>query len=755
MSSPALRSEQPSASNAFHLLHEGVQRWMWSKGWKTLRPIQEQAAAPILAGDRDVILAAPTAAGKTEAAFLPIVSRLAREGGLCVCVSPLKALINDQYRRLKSLGEAADVGVWRWHGDVGLAHKKRFLKTTTGVLLITPESLEAQLVRRGPLIAGMRHGLTHIVVDEFHAFIGSDRGKQLQSLMRRVDVFCGRRVPRVALSATLGDLQIAASYLRPTKSDSVVVIEDKSAGQSIQLMLRGYVIREPLGKLEKHEKDAAVAREIADHLFATLRGTDNLIFANNRENVERFADLLRVRCENENLPIEFFPHHGNLAKDIRRHAEAQLKSETRPASVVATTTLEMGIDVGTVESIAQLGVPPSVASLRQRVGRSGRTGGTSVLRFYLPELERDENSRPPDRLRARTVQSIAMIELMLEGWVEPPNGRSQNLSTLIHQLLSLVAQHGAVSASDAFQILREPFAAVPPPAFARLLRRLGAEGLLTQTSDGLLTLGETGERLVDHYTFYAAFTTPRELQVIHQGNVLGTLPVRKALAKGGAVIFGGKRWVILKVDEDARAIIVEPSKGALPPTFFGSGPTVHKVIRQRMRALYLSSAVPRFADATAVTLLSEGRGFFRDARLAERSLLQRKRSWVWFPWTGDRAMNALCALLMTKSIEALHDGLSVEVRASRSQLMRAVRDLLAAPPPSAMELARPIGFKDIGKYDSFLTPELLSGSYASTYLDVVGAFDALRALAKSDERSIAVDPRSSARRVVTQHVYTR
>ncbi len=709
---------------------------MWSRGWTSLHPIQEQAAAPILEGQRDVILAAPTAAGKTEAAFLPIVSHLARAGGLCVCVSPLKALINDQFRRLEGLGESADVRVTRWHGDVSRANKKRFLESPVGVLLITPESLEAQLVRRGPVVAGVVAGISHLVVDEFHAFIGSDRGKQLQSLMHRVDLLSGRRVPRIALSATLGDMSIAARYLRPTDAESVVVVQDESARQTIQLMLRGYVIKDPNNGLKPthHNKSEAadrVAREIASRLFRTMRGSDNLIFANSRENVERYADLLRLSCEEARVPVEFFPHHGSLAKDLRQHAEAELKSDARPASVVATSTLEMGIDVGTVESIAQIGVPPSVASLRQRVGRSGRKGGSAVLRFHVPEAELDSGSRAPDRLRAQTVQSIAMVQLMLAGWVEPPDGESLNLSTLVQQLLSHVAQRGAVNAGEAWRLLCASglFILQDQKVFARLLRRLGALGLLTQTSDGLLTLGEAGERLVDHYTFYAAFSTPRELQVIHAGKVLGTLPVRQAIVEGSAVIFGGRRWVVLKVDRETHAITVSPSKGARPPTFFGSGPMVHEVVRRRMREVYLSPDVPRFVDARATELLTEGRTFFREAQLSRELVIRDDSSSTWLTWAGDKAVNTLCVLLGQRGIEAFHGGVCIDVDVSPDQLLRVVQDLLMSAPPSPVALARPIRFKEIGKYDRFLTSELLCENFAAARFDIPGAWRELRALA--------------------------
>ena len=203
-------------SSAFERFHAGVQRWIWDQGWKALRPVQERAALQILDGNADVIISAPTAGGKTEAAFLPIASRLAEteaDGIACLCVSPLKALINDQSTRLTPLFEHVGLPLTPWHGDVPQSRKQKLLHEKKGVLLITPESLEAFFVLRGAKIPSLFSGLTHIVVDELHSFIGNERGCQLQSLLNRVELAIRKRVPRVALSATLGDMRLASRSL--------------------------------------------------------------------------------------------------------------------------------------------------------------------------------------------------------------------------------------------------------------------------------------------------------------------------------------------------------------------------------------------------------------------------------------------------------------------------------------------------------------------------------------------------------------
>lgn len=233
-------------SSSFFLLDERIQRFIWTEGWETLREAQEAAIPHIVKADRDVIVAATTAAGKTEAAFFPALTHLVQSppGGLIVYVSPLKALINDQFGRLARLCEQLEVPVWPWHGDISSSSKTRFFKKPVGVLLITPESLEATLCNRGSSAAFIFQGATFFVVDELHAFIGSERGKQLQSLMHRIEHVVGRTIPRVGLSATLGDMNLAAEFLRPNKASSVHMVKSGSTGTTLKVSVKGY--EEPL-----------------------------------------------------------------------------------------------------------------------------------------------------------------------------------------------------------------------------------------------------------------------------------------------------------------------------------------------------------------------------------------------------------------------------------------------------------------------------------------------------------------------------
>ena len=290
-----------------------VQRWIWQQGWSGLRPVQTETASAIFDTDGDVVVAAATAGGKTEAAFLPILSRLldqpAEEQGFEVlAISPLKALINDQFGRLESLVENTGIPVHRWHGDVGEIAKRKARDKPSGILVITPESLEAMLVRQGNAIPARFAALRFIIVDELHAFIGTERGIQLQSLMHRIEQTIDRPVRRIGLSATLGDMNMAGLALRPNSKEVATLVAPATAEAELLLQIRGDQ-RGRTADGRDQDDDAAGLVEgrssITDHLFETLRGKTNLIFAGSRSNVEVYADRLRQLCEKNGVPNEF------------------------------------------------------------------------------------------------------------------------------------------------------------------------------------------------------------------------------------------------------------------------------------------------------------------------------------------------------------------------------------------------------------------------------------------------------------------
>lgn len=712
-----------SSSSGYEQLHTRVQRWCWQQGWKSLREVQEGAVEPLLAGDRDVILAAATAAGKTEAAFLPITSRLLddpRESVQVLCLSPLKALINDQFRRLEELCGGVGVEVHRWHGDVGAGHKRELLETPRGVLLITPESLEALFVLRGTKLAGLFEHLAYVVIDELHSFIGGERGRQLQSLLHRLELVLRRRVPRVGLSATLGDMDLARSFLRREQPDEVALVEGDAGEHELQLQLRGVQSESP------EEGEAA----IAEHLFEALRGEDHLVFTSSRRKVESLAARLGEACDQRRLPREFFPHHGSLSKTLREEVEAALRASDVPRTVICTSTLEMGIDLGDIVSIAQVGPPPSVASLRQRLGRSGRRGAPSILRLYTAERRLDGATPVQDRLREELVQATACCELLLEGWCEPPPAEALHLSTLVQQLLSVIAQHSGARADQLHSALCEhgPWADVDPQTFADLLRSLAEHELISQDARGELLTGAEGERLVEDWHFFAAFASSEEFRVLADGKELGSIPVETAIVVGSGLIFGGRRWRVQEVDEDRREIRVTPGGAGDPPLFLGSAGEVHDVVRARMRRVLADSGLPRYLDAGARELLAEGRDTFAALGLDRKQVIEEDGDALLLLWAGDRVQSTVSVALAQIGRRVSTDGMVLRAeRCSAHQLWSALGDLEADGVGDPLELASTVAIRRGAKYDEFLTDELLALDYASRALDVPGALRAVRA----------------------------
>lgn len=731
-------------SSAFALLDTRIQRFIWSQGWTELRDAQERAIPFIVSGGRDVIVAAATAAGKTEAAFLPALTHVLQDalgGQLIVYISPLKALINDQFGRLDQLCADLEIPVWPWHGDIAASSKARFRRAPQGVLLITPESVEALLCNRGSSVKSLFARTAFFIIDELHAFIGTERGKQLQSLLHRIERAVERPIPRIGLSATLGDMALAAEFLRPGAGSGVQIIQSEADHATLKVELRGYL--EPAvpprdGFANAGEQDEAEPQSpahIAAHLFSTLRGSNNLVFPNSRRNVEAYTHLLNRLCEQARVPTEFWPHHGSLARDLREQTETALKQQERPATAICTNTLELGIDIGAVKSIAQIGPAPSVASLRQRLGRSGRRKGEpAILRGYSIEDEITVDSPIDVQLRLRTVQMSAMVSLLAERWFEPPRSHGAHLSTLIQQLLSVVAEHNGISPADSYGLLiarHGPFAGVSAAAYQELLRHLGQIELLTQDSSGALLLGRVGEQHVNHYSFYAAFAADEEFRIVAAGRPLGSMPISHLLTLGQRIVFGGRLWRVDEVDEQGKAVYVSPAPDGTAPTFGGDAEPVHAKVRERMRELLRSDTAVSFLDEPAGQLLAQGRRTYRDLALDETLMLNLGHQTLLFTWLGTAANEALICLLRRRGLEAEALGPAIAIGTSRQSLTRSeIEDVLG---DAAIDDDPPIdwlldGMKNLEreKWDWALPPALLRTTYASLHLDIPAALTWVR-----------------------------
>ncbi|HEY5131256.1 MAG TPA: DEAD/DEAH box helicase [Bradyrhizobium sp.] len=727
--------------SAYDRLHPLIRKWSRDQGWEELREIQARTILAILGTEKDVLIAATTAAGKTEAAFLPIMTLIAgraKAGFSVLYVSPLKALINDQFRRLDELCERMGIPVVKWHGDASQSGKKKALAKPDGIALITPESIEAMLTRRPGDARRLLGSADFIIVDEVHAFLHGPRGLHVASLLRRIDAMSAAPARRIGLSATIGDLNQAAAWLRPTDPSKVEILEAKSDSPELRLQVRGYVDPPGLDDPDRAEPEAGgdagrVALDgISDHLFETLRGSNNLVFGGSRRTVEATADRLRRRSERANVPNEFFPHHGSLSKTLREELEERLKSSSLPTTAICTSTLELGIDIGSVKSVAQIGAPRSLSSLRQRLGRTGRRRGTpSILRVYVREPYVERKSSLLDQLRPPTVRAVAAIRLLLAGFVEPSAPSPEAASTLVHQILSVIAERGGIRPPALYQLLcgPGPFATFSQGEFATLLRHMGDENvkLIEQAPDGTLMLGAAGEQIVQSRNFFAVFESAEEWRLTSAGRTLGTLPISFPVHKDSLVVFAGRRWIVEDLDDRTKTLQVAPHAGGVVPKFERANvEPAHDRLAAEMRAVYLVDDVPPYLDTAARELLAEGRDVFRSLKLDQRSLVEEERDLHVFLWRGSQANAVFGAALGMAGLPAeVHDfGVTIPKTALEegAPLLRKLGNLQSL---TADDVAGFVANIHAGKFAEFVPDALARVQWARQNSDVVKEIPAM------------------------------
>lgn len=718
-----MNSPNESISKAFEQLDPGLQKWVYKSGWSELRDIQEKAINHILNNHSDMIIASATASGKTEAAFLPIISSAlskSNKGLFCIYIAPLKALINDQFSRLEDLAKYVDIEVIPWHGDINSSTKKKLYQDKSKILLITPESIESHLINRTGEFSDICKSVESVIVDELHTFIGNERGIQLMSQLSRIDLLRSKRIRRIGLSATLGDVKLTTQFL--SGQDECEYIESKSFSKGLKMKL--------FTVIDDQEDDILPKRKIGEQIYSKLRGEHNLIFANSRSNVEEYSDLLREYCERDHVPIEFYPHHGSLSKSHREYVESKLKSGSKPATAVCTTTLEMGIDIGNVSTIGQIGCPPSVSSLVQRIGRSGRREEDAKLRFYLIENDPKEAEDIEDYIHPQLVQSLAMIDLMLQKWVEPPSLTSMHFSTMVQQVLSLICQYGSISASDIYKILVEKgvFKNVSIESFKELLLNLGEKQVIKQLNDGTLILDLKGEHITNNYKFYAAFETPEEFKLFFNNKHLGQLPVTYPLIVGTDIVFAGQRWTIKAVDKEKNIVELTKSFGKKIPLFSSGGIHVHDKIRQSMYEIYKASDSRAYIDDESMKVLVNARQNFKKFKLHQSNFITQGKSLVILPWRGSKIMNALNMILLSIGFKVSNRGISLEIQDCTEGQLRKKLNQVNLDSIDPLKMASRIENKAQNKFDYLLSESLLNEEYISSNVDIEGAYNFLNIL---------------------------
>jgi len=360
------------------------------------------------------------------------------------------------------------------------------------------------------------------------------------------------------------------------------------------------------------------------------------------------------------------------------------------------------------------------------VGRSGRRGQPAVLRMFITEQELTKNSDLLDRLRVETIQCVAMVSLLLGKWYEPPPPNEYHFSTLVQQTLSVVGQYGGVRADQLWSLLCStgPFSLVDSNLYAEFLRVLGETDLITQMADGQLVLGSKGERVVEHYTFYAAFSTPEEYRLEVGGRPLGSLPISKPVPIGMNLAFSGRRWRVIDVDAERKVITLVHAAGGRPPKFSGEGMMVHDIVRQEMLHTYIEAEPPIYLDETARSHFEEATHYFRELGLDRTQTLQVGGRVLLFPWLGDRKTGTIAALLKWQGFDATASGLAVDVaNTSLEKFKKGIAKMQQHEAPSATELAEMIPNTMEEKHDHFLPRSIRDLGYGARHFDLPGALE--------------------------------
>lgn len=695
--------------------------------WTELRPVQVQSINAIFNTSSHIIISANTASGKTEAAFLPIISKVvdnAKNNVRALYVGPLKALINDQFVRMEKLCDLADIPVTRWHGDVSASLKKKFLKTPQGILLITPESIESLFINHSHEIPSIFGNLDFIVIDEMHSFIGTERGAHLLSHLYRISQKNKNGVRFVGLSATLGDPDLSKRWLSPQNPENVRVISDESGDRGISFLIKAYEEKEK-NKNQKSQEQLEKETDSVDYLISTdilkyFSGKKGLIFANSRADIENYTDLARQKLEFNPQRERIRIHHGSLSKTEREDTESALKSEKQTVAF-CTNTLELGIDIGNVALVGQINPPHSVNSLVQRLGRSGRgVGESSSMVMFVVEKSRQE-SNIVNRIHPNLLLSIALTELMKEHWCEPPNVDIPHYSTLVQQILSVIAERGSVLASEAFEILiaKGGFFGTSKKDFLSVLHCLGEQDLIDQDDQSGLILGLWGEKIVRHYDFYSVFQTQKEFDVIHDGHKIGSIqyiPEDNAIK---SFILAGKRWEITSIDVDRQEIYVKPSRGAKSPKFLGGGINdIHVKVRQKMREVLLSEDIPTYIDMAGKKLLEDARKAALNAKLDQADFVVEGTKTIWFTWASSALQ---CTLLILgefyEHLEIEDLGIALRIKNKSPEEIKQIFGKYLRKMPEKEELEQYVSKLPREKYDRFIPPDLIAKRNAAVDID--------------------------------------
>ncbi|MFA6948653.1 MAG: DEAD/DEAH box helicase [Eubacteriales bacterium] len=648
-----------------------IQDYIYRSGWQELRGVQLEAARVIFESEDNLLVTSATASGKTEAAFFPIISLMCENPPMsvgCIYVAPLKSLINDQFARLDELLDLSGIPVYHWHGDVAASHKNKLLKEPKGILQITPESLESMLMNRSNDIVRLFGDLRFVVIDEVHILTGTDRGAQIICQLNRIGRLIGHHPRRIGLSATVGDVNIAADWLGagsgrhtacPVMPREKLVwklgmehfyIQNEQADQSRDKpKLYASIDTDAESAAQMLEKDEMSDTEPAqldpgyEYLYDCVKNKKCLVFSNSREETEYVTATLRQIAEHRGDPDVFSIHHGNLSSSLREEAELKLKDDDIKNVTCATVTLELGIDIGRLERVVQMGSANSVSSFLQRLGRSGRRGDPPEMMEVYREEAPVPDAPLPQLIPWELLRGIAVTQLYLEErFIEPPNIKKMPMSLLFQQTLSTLASSGELTPKRlAERILSlPPFQHIEKEDYKTLLMSMLQNEYIQLTEEKGMIVGLKGERLINSFKFYAVFKDSEDYTVRCESDEIGTITTPPPV--GDRFALAGRVWEVEELDVARKLIYVKYVGGKMEISWPGDYGEIHTKILERMKKILVEDTVYPYLKPNARHRVEVARALARNTGMDKHMLLPLGGyTWVLFPWLGTRSFRTL------------------------------------------------------------------------------------------------------------------
>lgn len=735
------------SENPFYRLAPFVQEFIYKKRWESLRPAQIEACNICFHTPHHMLIAAGTASGKTEAAFFPALTELHERPSKSVgilYIGPLKALINDQFERLKDLLSEGNIPVWHWHGDVPQAEKTRLMRSPSGVLQITPESLEGLLMNRPNAIPALFHDLRYVIIDEVHAFMGADRGIQVLSELARIERMAGCKPRRVGLSATLSDYDAATAWLAAGTNQGVDVVSSPG-GRKLRLRVEHFSF--PDARDEEQAEHLHNARKVYyDFIYESTHRKKALIFTNSRTDAEvTILEMRRVAARRQERDV-FHVHHGSISAMLREETEAALRTGSGPAVAAATVTLELGIDLGELERVVQLGAPYSASSFVQRLGRSGRREDmASEMLFVCPE-EEDEEAQLPARMPWTLMRAIAVIELYVKTkWVEPLEARKMPMGVLYHQTMSILKSMGEAEPKELAEAMLSlaPFKEIRADQYQIFLNYLIETDHLQWTEDRTLIIGLTGEKTVNNYRFYAVFKDDEEHKVLNGSEEIGSITT--VPPPGYCFSLAGKLWKVEEVDHKHKSVYVKAAKGKVDTLWLGAGGDIHTTVVQKMREVLSDTVIYPYLSPQAVNRLERARRLARESGLLKQVVIPAGGDSLYvLPWVGSKSFRTMerlmkhnlsdkLALRSVVPMEPYYFVVSGKVD-GRTLLAEIMSECRTAEDASALLSEDEAPY--LGKYDEFVAPPLIREAFAVDGLDLNGLKEGLQQTLTWDSSSI-------------------